>query len=160
MNTTTLQRTPRLPSPTRATLTRALAMGVAGLAAWEIFARVIAPHWIGFALDPTGLIEAALGATGVLAHAIHIITGLMFFPLGYLFVARPLANRLVPALPWPLLGLGYGIALWVFAMYGMAHLLAGMPPFLDFEPIAWASLVGHLGLALALAAVAAFLSEK
>lgn len=140
-------------------MVHALAMGAAGLVVWEIFARLIAPHWIGFALDPTGLIEAALGATGGVAQAIHIVTGLIFFPLGYLFVARPLANRLLPALPWPLLGLGYGIALWVFALYGMAHLLAGMPPFLGFEPIAWASLVGHAGLALTLAAVAAFLPE-
>lgn len=138
----------------------ALIAGIAGLAVWEIFARLVAPVWLGFALDPTGLIEAALGQSGAVAQAIHILTGLVFFPFGYVFVVRPFAARFLPMLPWPLLGLGYGIALWVFAMYFMAHLLAGMPPFLGFEPIALASLVGHVGLGLAIAAVAAFFVKK
>lgn len=63
----------------------------------------------------------------------------------------------MPGLPWPLLGLGYGVALWVFAMYGMASLLGGMPPFLGFEPVAWLSLAGHLGLGLVIAAATAML---
>lgn len=134
--------------------------GVAGLVVWEIFARLVAPLWLGFALDPTGLIEAALGPSGAIAQAIHIVTGLVFFPFGYVFVVRPLAARFLPTLGWLLLGLGYGIALWVFALYFMAHLLGGMPPFLGFEPIAIASLVGHVGLALAIAVVTDSFAEK
>lgn len=128
-----------------------LAGGVAGLAIWEAFARLVAPAWIGFPLDATGLIEMALGFGGTAAQALHIATGLLFFPLGYALVVRPLAARLVPGLAWPVLGAVYGVALWVFAMYGMASLLGGAPPFLGFEPVAWASLVGHVGLGLGIA---------
>ena len=42
------------------------------------------------------------------------------------------------------MALGYGVGLWVFALYIMAHLFAGLPPFLDFITLTWASLVGHL----------------
>lgn len=135
-----------LPRPIRA--------GLAGLVVWEVFARLLAPIWLGFALDPTALIEMAFGITGLPALALHLVTGLVFFPAGYILVVRPLAARLAPALPWPALGLGYGIALWVFAMYGMASLVGGAPPFLGFQPVAWASLVGHVALGLAIAAVA------
>jgi hypothetical protein len=128
-----------------------LAGGVAGLAIWEAFARLVAPAWIGFPLDATGLIEMALGFGGAPAQALHIATGLLFFPLGYALVVRPLAARLVHGLAWPLLGAAYGVALWVFAMVGMASLLGGAPPFLGFEPVAWASLVGHVGLGLGIA---------
>jgi hypothetical protein len=130
-----------------------LAGGVAGLAIWEAFARLVAPAWIGFPLDPTGLIEMALGFGGTAAQALHFATGLVFFPLGYALAVRPLAARI----GWPLAGIAYGVALWVFAMYGMASLLGGAPPFLGFEPIAWASLVGHVGLGLGIAGGVALL---
>ena len=41
--------------------------------------------------------------------------------------------------------------MWIFALYIMAHLIAGLPPFLGFIPLTWASLVGHLLFALVLA---------
>lgn len=129
-----------------------LAAGGVGLVAWEGFARLVAPMWLGFALDPTGLIEMAIGLTGVAAMLFHIATGLVIFPAGYRFVAMPIAERLTPGLPWPVLALSYGVALWVFAMYGMASVLGGMPPFLGFAPVAWASLAGHLALALGIGA--------
>ena len=43
-----------------------------------------------------------------------------------------------------LTGLGFGVGLWIFALYVMAHLIAGLPAFLGFIPLTWASLVGHL----------------
>lgn len=129
-------------------LSRSIASGIAGIVAWEFFARLVAPLWLGFPMDPTPLIEMAIGLSGVPALLLHLATGLFFYPLGYVVVVRPLADRIVPSLPLPLIGLGYGVALWVFAMYGMASLLGGMPPFLGFQPIAWASLAGHLGLGL------------
>ena len=132
-------------------LGRLLAIGAAGLVIWEICARLIAPLWIGFALDPTGLIEMAVGLSGGVAQALHLLTGLVIFPIGMLCVARPIATWLLPGLPWPLFGLGYGVALWVFAMYVMASLLGGAPAFLGFAPVAWASLLGHLGLGLGMA---------
>lgn len=126
--------------------------GLLGLVVWEAFARLVAPPWIGFALEPTALVEAAFGIGGAGALVVHVLTGLVAFPLGWLAVARPLAVAL--GLPWWAGGLAYGVGLWAFALFVMAHLVAGMPAFLGFQAVAWASLVGHLGYALALAAVA------
>ena len=137
-------------TPRRALVT--LASGVASLIVWEVFARLIAPSWIGFMLDPTGLIEMASGISGAPAEAIHIVTGLLIYPLGYQLVVRPLA----PGLAWPVLGAAYGVALWVFAIYIMASLVGGAAPFLGFEPVAWASLAGHLAVGLTIAGVTAF----
>lgn len=144
MNTTSLPRASDVLVP-----------GIAGLAVWEAFARGIAPFWLGFPLEPAGLVEAALGIGGPAAVMIHIITGLIAFPIGYIVVVRPIARRLSPALPWWAVGLGYGTGLWVFAMFVIAHLLAGMPPFLGFAAVTWASLVGHLLLGLTLSGVVA-----
>ena len=47
----------------------------------------------------------------------------------------------------------YGVLLWVFALYVMAHLIAGNPPFLGFTGITWVALVGHVLFALVAAAI-------
>jgi hypothetical protein len=137
-----------------------LLAGLAGLALWEPFARFLAPLWLGHPLEPTALIEMSLGIGGVGAALLHWTTGLVFFPLGYLLVLRPLAARLVPGFGWPLLGVAYGIGLWVVATYVMASLVGGMPPFLGFEPVAWASLVGHVAIGLGIAAATAWIRKE
>jgi len=136
------------------------AAGIAGLVVWEAFARLIAPLWLGFALDPTALIQMALGMSGLPALILHLLTGLVAFPFAYVVILRPLAARILPNLSWLVLGVTYGVALWVFAMYGMASLLGGAPPFLGFAPIAWASLLGHVLLAVAIAAADAMLAGE
>jgi hypothetical protein len=40
--------------------------------------------------------------------------------------------------------LAYGVALWIFALYIMAHLIAGNPAFLGFTGITWVALAGHV----------------
>lgn len=118
---------------------------VVSLIGWEIFGRIAAPLWIGEVLDPAGLISASFGIEDdFLAHAVHIITGLLIYPLIYFFVVMPVLVRFVPGLQGWVAGLLYGVALWVFALGVVAHFIAGFPAFLGFEPIAWASLVGHL----------------
>jgi hypothetical protein len=72
------------------------------------------------------------------------VVGFVFYPLGYLYMARPLARAVLPGLPWWIVAAGFGVGLWVFALYVMAHLIAGLPAFLDFIPLAWASLAGHV----------------
>ena len=42
----------------------------------------------------------------------------------------------------------YGIGLWVFALYIMAHLVVDMKPFLGFTGITWVALVGHIVYAM------------
>ena len=140
-----------IPSLTVDTLGRVLAAGLAGLLAWEAFSRFVAPLWIGGPLDPTGLIEMSLGVTGQAAQLLHLLTGVVLYPAGYVFIVRPAALRIVPGLPWPVLGLAYGVGLWVFAMFIMASVIGGAPAFLGFQDLTWASLVGHVAMATAIA---------
>lgn len=120
---------------------------IAGLAAditWEFWARVITPLLVGGPLEPAGLVQSVFGFQNrFLAEVIHAIVGIVFYPIGYLFVARPLQRMIFPRLPLFLTGLGFGTGLWIFALYVMAHLIAGFPAFLGFIPLTWASLVGH-----------------
>ncbi len=89
------------------------------------------------------------------AYLLHTITGLFVYTLGYLWVARPIQLRIMPTLPWILTSIVYGVVLWVFALYVMAHLVAGNPPFLGFTGITWVALTGHVLFAV----VAAWVME-
>jgi hypothetical protein len=66
---------------------------------------------------------------------------------------RPLAARFAPQLPRWAAASFYGVELWIFALYVMAHLVAGNPAFLGFTGITWVALVGHVIFALVAAAV-------
>lgn len=121
---------------------------LAGLAAdltWEFWARAITPLLVGGPLEPAALVQSVFGFQNrFLAEVIHAVVGIVFYPIGWLFIARPLQRMIFPRLPLVLSGIGFGIGLWIFALYVMAHLIAGLPAFLDFVPLAWASLVGHV----------------
>jgi hypothetical protein len=133
---------------------------IAGLAAditWEFWARAITPLLVGGALEPAALVQSVFGFQNRLAgEIIHAIVGIIFYPIGYLFIARPLQRMIVPRLPLFLTGLGFGTGLWIFALYVMAHLIAGLPAFLGFIPLTWASLVGHWLFGLVVAYVVWF----
>lgn len=133
---------------------------LAGLAAdivWEFWARGVTPYLVGGPLEPAALVESVFRFENrPLAELIHAIVGIVFYPIGYLFIARPLQRAILPGLPLFLTGIGFGIGLWVFALYVMAHLLAGLPAFLDFVPLAWASFCGHVLFGLIVAYVVAF----
>ena len=91
-----------------------------------------------------------------MGEIVHLVVGFLFYPLDYLFIARPLQRLIIPGLPWYLTAAGFGIGLWVFALYVMAHLIAGLPAFLGFIPLTWASLVGHILFGLVVAFVVRF----
>ncbi len=155
-----MNETARTTSPTGTSLSLghiAITVLLAGLAAevvWEIWARFITPLWVGGPLEPAALVQDVFKLKSrFTAEVIHVLVGLIAYPIGYLAIARPLAKLIVPWMPWPLVALGYGTGLWIFALYIMAHLFAGHPPFLGFIPLTWASLVGHLAFSVALAAV-------
>jgi hypothetical protein len=135
------------PPPTATTLVTSLMAGVAADLTWEIWARLITPLLPGIdgPLEPAALVQSVFGLQSVLvAEIIHLVVGVVFYPLGYLLIARPLQRAILPGLPWYLTALGFGAGLFVFALYVMAHLIAGFPPFLGWVPLAWASLFGHL----------------
>ncbi len=58
-----------------------------------------------------------------------------------------------PSLPTLAAAAIYGVVLWVFALFVMAHLVVGMPAFLGFTEITWVALVGHVIYAVVLAGV-------
>lgn len=150
-------------------LTTALLAGVVSLGVWEIWSKVLAPFYMGGALSPVGLVKSSLGigketfgalgaaksgAVGTaVANGVHLATGLLAYPLGYMLGARPISNAVLPNLPWWATGAVYGFALYVFAMYIMAHFFAGFPPFFGFNALSQASLVGHVALGVAIAGV-------
>ena len=133
---------------------------LAGLAAdllWEGWARLITPLLVGGPLEPAGLVQSVFGLSSrFVAEVIHLVVGVVFYPIGYLFIARPLQRLILPNLPLVLTGAGFGVGLWVFALYVMAHLIAGLPPFLGFIPLAWASLGGHILFGVTVALVVAW----
>lgn len=134
--------------------TTVLLAGIAAEIVWEIWARLITPYIVGGPLEPAALVQDVFHLQSRLpAEVIHFLVGLIAYPLGFIFIARPIARAITPFLPWWIVALGYGVGLWVFALYVMAHFFAGQPPFLGFIPLTWASLFGHLAFSVALAAV-------
>ena len=135
------------PPLTVATLVTVLLAGAAADLTWEVWARIITPliPGVGGPLEPAALVQSVFGLQSmVVGEIIHLVVGFAFYPLGYLFIARPLQRRIIPGLPWYLTALGFGAGLFVFALYVMAHLIAGFPPFLGWVPLSFCSLAGHL----------------
>lgn len=148
-----------LPAIDRTTVLQLLVGGACATIAFDLFGQAISPM-LGFAnLAPVPLAtqtwQVVLGeAYAPGGHLLHYVAGLLAYPIGWLFIWQPLAKRLVPALPWLASAALYGVALWVFALYVMAHLVAGNPPFLGFTGITGVALVGHILFAVVFAAVA------
>lgn len=148
------RRHPIFPEVTTRLLITILIAGIAADVTWEIWARLITPLFVGGPLEPAGLVQSVFGLKSrAIAEVIHGIVGIVFYPIGYLFIARPLQRLVIPSLPLFLTGIGFGTGLWVFALYVMAHLIAGFPAFLGFIPLTWASLVGHILFGLVVAYV-------
>lgn len=149
---------PALPPLTAATLWTMILAGSVATVAFDFFGQSLSPM-LGFAnLAPVPLannvIQVLFGSTYTPgAQLLHYLAGLVAYPLGWMLIARPLAGWLTPALPCWITATLYGVVLWVFALYVMAHLIAGNPPFLAFTGITWVALIGHVIFALAAAAV-------
>lgn len=145
---------PLLPAFNSSLVITILAAGLAADIAWEVWARGVTPFLVGGPLEPAGLVQSVFGLSSrFVAELIHFVVGVVFYPIGYLFIARPLQRMIFPSLPLVLTGIGFGIGLWIFALYVMAHLIAGLPAFLGFIPLTWASLVGHVIFGLVVAYV-------
>ena len=154
-----------LPSLDGATIWKIILAGSVATAAFDLFGQSLSPM-AGFAqLSPVPLANSVISTLfgegyrpG--AHFLHYLAGLIAYPFGWLFIARPIAERVTPALPWPVTSAVYGVGLWIFALYFMAHLIAGNPPFLGFSQITWVALVGHVLFAMVAAAVIAWVEKR
>ncbi|MEM1428448.1 MAG: hypothetical protein AAGG09_03210 [Pseudomonadota bacterium] len=147
----------RLDTPVKTAIT-VLTAGAFSTVAFDVFGQALSPA-LGYAqLAPVGLANATIQAVfgsgwrpG--AEALHYFAGMVAYPAGWLLIAEPLRARFAPFVPWIGAAVLYGIFLWAFALYGMAHLVAGMPPFLGFTGITWVALVGHVLFAVVAAGV-------
>jgi len=141
-----------------------LVAGACATVAFDFFGQSLSPM-LGFAnLAPVPLannvIQKLFGAPyrpG--AELLHYLAGMVAYPLGWMLLARPIARALMPGLGWVVPAVVYGVLLWVFALYIMAHLIAGNPAFLGFTGITWVALVGHVLFALVAAWVVAWRDE-
>lgn len=144
------------PALTLRTALTILFAGSVATVAFDLFGQALSPM-LGFAnLAPVPLAtqtwQVVFGeALKPGGHLLHYVAGLLAYPIGWMFVWRPLVERVAPQLPWLLSATLYGIALWVFALFVMAYLVAGNPPFLGFTGITWVALVGHVLFAVAAA---------
>lgn len=149
-----------------------LVSGALAMVGFDLFGQMISPllrdlasPFLGARLAPVALatqtLSEILGVPGKtirslgLGHGAHVVTGLVLYPLGYLVIAKPLLDAILSP-PWWVAGMVYGIALFVFALYVVAHLIAGNPAFLGWSGITWAALWGHVLFGLVLAAVARY----
>ena len=140
--------------PTGEQLARLCLGGLVGLVAWELFANLVTPIFVGGPLEPPALVTSLIQRwTGVvvpwsLAVAIHWATGILFYPLGYWFTSRWLVSfgTLGDGLLW-------GVITWILAL-GVFASLAGLPFMLGFIPLAWFSLIGHVIYAVLAVALA------
>lgn len=135
------------------TATSVLIAGAFATIAFDAFGQGLAPLFGYAKLAPVGLAQQTLNTVfgsvpkGT-AYLLHTFTGLIAYTLGYLMVARPLQQAILPRLHWSLTAVAYGVALWVFALYVMAHLVAGNKAFLGFTGITWVALWGHIVFAV------------
>ncbi|MBK1669271.1 hypothetical protein CKO28_14635 [Rhodovibrio sodomensis] len=140
MSIATFSHNARIDGRTGAAL---LIAAAAALVAWEIFARAIAPVWIGGPLQPTGLVKSlfanvlGLPVGQAAAQAVHLATGLLVYPAGYLAATR------IKSLGWAADGAVLGAATWFFAL-GIVAPVSGLPFLLGVGAITWAALAGHL----------------
>lgn len=140
------------------TLWTMILAGATSTVAFDYFGQSLSPM-LGFAnLAPVPLannvLRVVFGATYAPgAHLMHYAAGMIAYPVGWMFIVEPLARRVAPGLAWWIVAIAYGVALWVFALYFMAHLVAGNPAFLNFTGITWVALVGHVIFALVTASV-------
>lgn len=126
--------------------------------AFDLWGQLISPS-LGFAtLSPHGLAQSLLKTLGLSGNTfsgyfVHFyIVGLIGYPIGWLFVFRPVWNMIgLPSMPFVASAI-YGFGLWVFAIGGIT-VIAGLPFFLGFSGITWVALVGHVAYGIVMVAV-------
>ena len=128
------------------------AMFIAGFLAtiaFDLWGQTVSPA-LGFAnLSPHGLAKSLFGVLGLpngdfAGYFMHFyLVGLVGYPVGYLYVFRPIWEKLTGMTHWFVPSAIYGFGLWVFAI-GLVTAIAGLPFFLGFTGITWVALVGHV----------------
>ena len=123
--------------------------GSVATVAFDVWGQAISPM-LGFGnLSPDGLARSLLGKFGLPNGApqgnfMHLVLiGLIAYPVGWLFIFRPIQERVLPNLGWFVASTIYGFGLWILAIGIIAWIALGQP-FLGFTTITWVALVGHV----------------
>lgn len=135
--------------------------------AFDVWGQVISPGVLGWAnLAPVPLavqtVDVLFGVRSTTAgHFMHLfVVGLIAYPLGYIYIFRPIQERIVPGLPWILGATAYGVGLFLVAIGLVAGpLMAGNPWFLGWTNIAYVALIGHTLYGIVCAIVVRYLEE-
>lgn len=157
MASPSMNETASAPLLSAYTLVTMIVAGCVATIAFDLYGQAISPM-LGFAsLAPVPLATQTWGvlfgeAYGPGGHLLHYVAGIIAYPIGWMLIWRPIVHSVVP-LPWLISAVLYGVALWVFALYIMAHLVAGNPAFLGFTGITWVALAGHILFAVVAAIV-------
>ncbi len=142
----------------RATLVRLALGAVTATVVLELALRIAAPLLFGVQpIDLAQMIRYALGlgpGSYWVGQVGHYGLGLVGFPLGYLALAT-----LFRGVAYVVLGLAWGLVLWVVAMSFFAP-MAGSEPFLGFGAATAASLLAYAVYGAVLAAVVGAPSSK
>lgn len=131
--------------------------GGAGLIAFALCNRLVGPAIFGPVPEPIDIAMAILG-THSLAYvaALHLGLGIFVLPLIYVYLLRPLILRIVPDLPWWLIGALYGGMIWLVALAGVIFDAPRFWEYSAFTSIIWSALLGHIALGITLAAAVHF----
>jgi hypothetical protein len=135
---------------------------------FDIWGQVISPGLLGWAkLAPVPLATQTVKVlTGIRSpeagHFLHLfLVGLVGYPLGWVYIFRPLQERIMPSLPWLVSSAIYGFGLFIVAIGIIAGpLLAGNPWFLNWTPITYVALIGHTIYGIACAAAVNYLERR
>jgi len=140
----------RIPSFTAATVGLMFLAGAIATIAFDTWGQIVSPALGWATLSPHGLARSLLGTFGLPNNAfagyfVHFyLVGLVAYPIGWLFVFKPVWDRVLGGLGgWLLPSAVYGVGLWVFAIGGITT-VAGLPFFLNFSGITWVALIGHV----------------
>jgi hypothetical protein len=135
---------------------------------FELFGQTLSPllgalPTLGPKLPPAAIMNQAIaGVTGMdgaqvsalgLGYAGHLAAKMIVYPAVWMIGVRPLYRRFAPRLRALGAATLYGVVLWVFSLYAVAHLMAGAPAFLGFTDLAWTALWAHILYAWIVAAI-------
>ena len=150
---------PVFPALNVATIGLMFIAGVVATCAFDFWGQIVSPGIGWAALSPHGLARSLLGRFGLpdgdfAGYFVHFyLVGLIGYPVGWLYVFKPLWNRVTGAPGgWFVASAVYGFGLWLFAIGGITA-IAGLPFFLNFTGIAWVALIGHVLYGIVLVAV-------
>lgn len=136
---------------------KAILGGVVGTVVMTLMMEFVAPMMIGRPMDIAALIGGMMGDNYMVGMAIHIMMGVLLFPLVYVFVVF----GFLPG-PAPVRGIIWGVALWLGAAT-MIMPMAGAGFFMSEiggMKAAVAALMGHIVYGALLGVIAGGVSNE